>query len=446
MSDMLTDQIPPDDIESAPAHDVLAEQSVVGAMLKDRDAVDDVMEIMLPADFYLPKHETIAVAIARLASKSLPTDSVAVLDELTKTGELARAGGLAYVLSLPDMVPVTSNAGYYAEIVKKLAVKRRLVEAGMRIQGMGNASEGEVDQLVENARAELDKVVVTKRSKLRMIGDGFLELIEHLDTPPTYMPTPWESLDKLIGGLGRGELVVVAARPGSGKTIALLQMAAKSAHEGMVALSSLEMTEQALQLRLLAQYGPVHMTALRKHTLTKDDWKRVAEARARVQAAPIFVDDTPGVTLAQIRGHVRSVARRGMVAGVFVDYLQLVRGEGQSRQEVVADVAEGLKSLAKDLDVPVVAAAQLKRATVGRGRQLPTLDDLRESGAIEQAADVVLLFDRDKDKTPHDLTVVVAKNRNGEQGKFTLQWQAEFARLRDKKWTPTALLSETEIG
>lgn len=434
------EDVPPPDVPSdEPQYDLLAEQSVLGAMMLSRNAIDDVMEVMVPADFYQGKHELIGKTIAALVMKNDPVDVIAVTDALARTGELSRAGGAPYLHELTTAVPTASNAGYYAEIVKKLAVKRRLVAAGIRIQGMGNASEGDVDELVENARQELDAVVVSKRSKLRMIGHSFADLVESLDSKPTYLSTPWESLDRLIGGVAPGELMVIAARPGSGKSIATLQMAAHLAHTGMVALSSLEMTEEALQLRLLAQFGPVHMTVLRKHSLSGDDWVRVAEAKSRVQDAPIFVDDTPGATLAHIRGHVRAVARRGRLAAVFVDYLQLVHGEGQSRQEVVSGVAEGLKALAKDLRVPVIAAAQLKRAGMGRGRQLPTLDDLRESGGIENAADVVLLFDRNKEKSPQDLTVIVAKNRSGEQGKFTLQWQAEYARLRDKAWSPTAL-------
>lgn len=437
---VLDEEVPPPDAPSnEPQYDMLAEQSVLGGMMLSRSAIDDVMQEMLPADFFQPRHELIGTAIANLVMKNAPADVIAVSDELARTGELSRAGGAAYLHELTSIVPTASNAAYYAEIVKNMAVRRRLVAAGIRIQSMGNASEGEVDQLVERARQELDQVVVSRRSKVRMIGHSFADLVETLDSKPTYLTTPWESLDRLIGGVAPGELMVIAARPGSGKSIATLQMATHLAHTGMVALSSLEMTEEALQLRLLAQFGPVHMTVLRKHTLSKDDWVRIAEAKSRVQDAPIFVDDTPGATLAHIRGHVRAVARKGAVAGVFVDYLQLVNGEGQSRQEVVSGVAEGLKALAKDLRVPVIAAAQLKRAGMGRGRQLPTLDDLRESGGIENAADVVLLFDRNREKSPQDLTVIVAKNRSGEQGKFTLQWQAEYARLRDKAWSPTAL-------
>jgi replicative DNA helicase len=434
--DMLTDQVPPDDDGvREPVNDFLAEQSVLGAMMRDRNVVDDVMGMMLPEDFYHPKHEVIGKTIATLARRGAPTDEVAVSDALRKAGELEAAGGIGYVMSLPDIVPFASSGGYYAEIVKKLAVRRRLVEAGIRIQAKGNATEGEIEQLVEEARAEVDQVIVSKRSTVTMASERILPLIEELSQPPSYLPTPWDALNKLIGGTAPGELVVVAARPGSGKSIALLQWAASNAHAGMVPFSSFEMKQDALVLRLLAQYAPVHMTNLRQHRLSSDDWARVAHARTLLDGAPIFIDEARGGGLAQIRSHARMVQRRGKLAGIFVDYLQLVQAEGKDRNQIVGNVSGGLKSLAMELNVPVIAAAQLRRASEKR-RQLPTLEDLRESGSIEQDADVVLLFDRDKEKRPSWLTVVVAKNRNGDQGRFDLRWEAEFARLRDKEWSP----------
>ncbi|MEX1078901.1 MAG: replicative DNA helicase [Homoserinimonas sp.] len=444
MTDEYTDaDAPSPEPADEPLWDLQAEQSVLGGMLLKNSVVDDVMEEMIPRDLYQPKHELIARAIVTLTSKNLPADVIAVTDELRRAGNLDRSGGAHYLHELTSIVPTAANAGYYAHLVHELAVKRRLVEVGTRIKAMGNASEGHVDELVDRARVELETVATGKRRSVQKVGDTLKELIDSLSEKPTYVASPWEALDKLIGGLEPGSLYVVAARPGGGKSIALLQIAARLAHEGMVAMSSLEMREAELQKRLLAQYGPVHMTSLKNHTLNDDEWKRVAEARARIQDAPIFIDETPAVTLAQIRSHARSVARRGPLAGIAVDYLQLVHGEGESRQAVVGATAEGLKALAKDIGVPVIAAAQLKRAGERRGkRELPTLDDLRESGGIEQAADVVLLMDRDTRRSPHDVSMVVAKSRSGESGQFKLQWQAEFARLRDKQWSPSALFEE----
>ena len=212
----LTDERPPDeDGVPEPVHDYLAEQCVLGAMMLDRDAVDDVMSVMLPSDFYFPKHEVIGRTIAALAKRGDPTDWVAVTDELRKSGELEGAGGVGYVVGLPDVVPTASNAQFYADIVKKFAVRRRLVEAGIRIQAKGNSTEGEIEDLVESARAELDQVIVSRKARVSMAGDRILPLIESLEGKPSYLPTPWESLNKLIGGTSPGELVVVAARPGS---------------------------------------------------------------------------------------------------------------------------------------------------------------------------------------------------------------------------------------
>jgi replicative DNA helicase len=428
-----------------PRWDLLTEQSAIGGMLLDPRVIDDVMDELVPSDFYHPKHELIAKTIGSLHRKNLPTDVIAVTDELTNAGELRRAGGADYLHLLTGIVPTAANAGYYARLIKKLAVRRRLVEVGMSITSFGYASEGDSEELIEKARVLLDSVVAGQRVIVRPIGETFEELITALDTDPVYVPSPWESLDRLIGGFAPGALYVFAARPGAGKSIAALQIAASLARTGMVAVSSLEMTELELQTRLVAQFGPVHMTALRNHQLSNDDWKRVAEARSRVQGAPIFIDDTAGVTVAHIRSHARAVQRHGNLAGVIVDYLQLVDGEGQSRQEVVGGVAKALKHLAKDLGVPVIAAAQAKRSPKNRGaRAMPDMDDLRESGDIENNADVIVFLDRDKEKTPDDVTMVVAKNRHGKLGQFRLRWQAEYARFLDRKWTPTALIDMEE--
>jgi replicative DNA helicase len=422
-----------------PQWDKLTEQSVVGSMLLDGRVIDDVTDEMQPSDFFDPKHEIIAIAIVALYNRNEPTDVIATVAELERTGQIRQAGYASYLHSLTSLVVTSANAGYYASLVKAAAVRRRMVEAGTRIVQMGHASEGEPEELLERARVELDAVSSGRRRPVRMIGDTFFDLVSSLEEKPLYSPTPWESLDKLIGGFAPGALYVFAARPGSGKSIAALQIAARLAHEGMVAFSSLEMTELELQTRLVAQYGPVHMTALRNHALTNDDWKRVAEAKQRVEGAPIFIDETAGVNLGHIRSHVRAVSRRGKLSGIVVDYLQLIDGEGKTRQEEVSSVSKGLKQLAKDFHVPVIAAAQLKRATQVGKRKLPDLDDLRESGSIEQDADAVIMLDRDRQKSPDEVTVIVPKNRHGNMGQFRLRWQAEYARLLDRKWTSSPL-------
>lgn len=430
---------PPAEPEDEPRWDLIAEQSVLGGMMLSARAIDDVMETLRPGDFYDPKHELIVLAIAAVRNRNEPVDPITVGEELRRSHKLERAGGAHYLHKLTSITPTAANAGFYAATVQQMAVKRRLVAAGTRIQQMGYASEGEVDDLVEAARSELESVSTGRRRVLHTIGETFMEMVDALDSKPEFLPTPWRSLDRLIGGFAPGALYVVAARPGSGKSLAVLQCAAQLAHAGMVAFSSLEMTERELQMRLVAQYGPVHMTALRNHSLSEDQWKRVVEAKAAVQDAPIFVDEDAGASMVSIRAHARAVSRKGKLTGIIIDYLQLVAGEGKDRREIVDELSRQAKHLAKDMNVPVIAAAQLKRAGARKG--LPGLDDLREAGGIEQNADVVLLLDRDE-KRPHELTVVVAKNRQGDAGKFTLQWQAQFARLQDKVWSPTALFDE----
>lgn len=422
-------------------HDELAEQSAVGGMLRDADVIDDVMQVLSPSDFWNPKHEVIARAIVALHSKREPTDIVAVTEELLKRGELVKAGGAAYLHELTDAPPTAANAGYYAQIVHEKAVRRRLQAAGFRIKAMGEASEGEVDDLIERARQEIDAVPTGRRMKPRAIGDALGEIIDTFDEKPSFMRTPWESLNKMIGGFSRGQLVVLAARPGGGKSIALLQIATRLAHEGVVAFSSLEMTEAELGIRLLSQYGSIHSTALRDHSFTDIDLRSMAEARLAIQGAPLFIDASADATLGQIRAHARAVARGGNLVCISVDYLQLVKGEGESREQRVASVSTGLKQLAKELNVLVVAAAQLRRTSSRKPADLPTLEDLRESGSIEQDADLAILMHRDE-KKPHDVVFIVAKNRNGKTGRFTLDWQAEFSRIRDKTWSPTALIED----
>lgn len=425
-------------------HNVLTEQSVLGGMLLSATAVDDVAEVMRPTDFYLPKHETIADAILALRARNDPTDVIAVTDELTSAGNLTRAGGAEYLHTLTGLVPTAANAGYYAAIVADLAVRRRLVEGGTRIVQMGYSSEGHVEELVSNAQAEVDDVLQARRVSVRAIGATLGATHAGLAEPPVYLPTPWESIDKLIGGFAPGSFYVVAARPGEGKTNWVLQASAKLARTGLVAFSSLEMTEQELQVRLLSQFGEVSMTSLRRHALSSDEWERTAQARKALSAAPIFIDESEHATVASVAAHARAVSRKGQLAAVIVDYLQLLDGEGTDRRVVVDNIAKGLKQLAKRLQVPVIAAAQLNRGERGRGRErpLPTLRDLREAGGIEANADVVLLLHRDAERKPNLAKVIAAKNRHGTTGVVSLWWQGEYSRLQDRRWSPTAMFDD----
>lgn len=420
-----------------------AEQSALGSMMLSRDALEDVMAVVQPDHFYLPKHETIARAIGALVARNEPVDVLTVGDELQKHGALVKAGGAPYLHELAGIPTVVSNAGYHAQIVNDHARRRVLLQVGMQITTKAYASEGTVDELEDAARRALDAATSRAGKSVRRIGDALDQIIDSLDEKPQFLPTPWQPIDKLIGGFAPGSLVVVAARPGQGKTIALMQAAVKLARHGMVAFSSLEMTEAELGVRLLSYLGEIPMQSLRNHSLTDLEWKRVAETRAKAREAPIFINDAGGQTLATIRQHARAVARRGKLTGIAVDYLQLVQGEGSDRRVVVDSISRGLKQIAKDFNVPVLAAAQLNRPQQARGGPVePTLASLREAGGIEQDADVVILLHRDAEKHPRDIKFIVAKNRHGELGSLTLAWEAHFARFVEKPWTPTHHLYE----
>ncbi len=420
---------------------LIAEQSALGAMLLSRDAVEDVMAAVQPDHFYLPKHELIARAIGALVGKNHPVDVITVGDALQEAGALSKVGGAAYLHELAGIPTTTTNA----ELVKNAARRRTLIEVGTRLVNRGFASEGTVDELEDSARRELEAATSHAGRSVRRVGEAFRSIIDSLEAKPEFYPTPWGSIDRLIGGFAPGSLNVVAARPGQGKTIALLQIAAKLARSGMVAFNSLEMTEQELGVRLISHFGEVHMQSLRNHTLTQIEWKRVAEAVHAAGEAPIFINDAGAQTLSSIRQHARAVARRGKLTGIAVDYLQLVHGEGPDRRVVVDATSRGLKQIAKDFNVPVIAAAQLSRPQQSRGGPVePTLASLREAGGIEQDSDVVMLLHRDADKRPHDIKFIVAKNRHGELGSVKLDWQAHFARFLDKRWSPSDVLDGTD--
>ncbi len=436
------DEDAPDDThgpDRTPPHDLLAEQSVLGSMLLSREAIDDVVTQVRAGDFYLPKHEVTFTAIATLAGRGDPVDVITVTDELQKTGQLSRAGGAEYLHTLTGIPSTTVNAGYQAQIVADKAVLRRLVEAGTRIVQMGYASEGETATLVDSARAQVDQVSGVRRRPLRMMGDGLLHLAETLETKPRYLASPWDTLNEMIGGFEPGELTVIAARPGEGKSVMLLQAALKAARSGVVAFSSAEMSFEQLQLRMVSQFGEIHMTALRSHTLSEQDLHRFNDAIRLTSGAPVFLDDSGAsetMTIGTIRNHLRAVSKRGTLVAGFVDYLQLIDGPGENRVREVDGVSRSLAQLAAEYDIPIVVAAQLNRGQPGRGaaRPEPTLRDLRESGGIEANATSVLLLHRDPGKRPNEIDVIVAKNRQGRMGKVTLKWEAHYARITDRSW------------
>lgn len=415
-----------------------AERCALGGMMLDQRVIPDVFEVVAPDDFYEPKHDHIATAIQRLDGRGEVIDVIAVSDELERTGTLGRAGGAEYLHSLTSYVPTAANAGYYAKIVADFARRRRVREAGVRVAQMALERTEDAEALVEEARAEIDAALGGSRTVARPVGDSIGDMIASLSEPPVFAPSPWRDLNDVIGGFRPGNMIVAGARPGIGKTVFGLGAAVGLADSGAVIFASLEMSERELQKRLVAQVGEVRVQDLVNSAVDPADWDRVHQARDAVEAMPLFINDNAAATVNSIRSYARTVARTKPLAGIVVDYLQLMQGAGESkpRQEEIAGFSRQLKLLAKEFEVPVIVLSQLNRASEQRADRMPAIADLRESGAIEQDADVVILLHResayDRDSPRHgEIDLIVAKNRHGRTGVATLAFQGHYGRMVD---------------
>ena len=433
--------------DRTPPYDLLAEQSAIGGMLLSKDAVADVIESVRAIDFYIPKHEIIFDAILSLYAHGEPTDVIAVTDELTKTGELIRAGGAEYLHTLTGIVPTAANAGFYSTIVAEKAVLRRLVEAGTRIVQMGYASEGEVVDLVNNAQAEIYSVMGGVEAEdfvpLTVAVTTAIDEIEAArgrDGSMTGVPTGFAELDELTNGLHGGQLIIVAARPALGKSTLALDFAraASIKHDMPSIFFSLEMGRSEIAMRLLSAEAAVPLQSMRKGTLHTEDWTKIASTRGQINDSPLYIDDSPNMTLVEIRAKCRRLKQKVGLKMVIIDYLQLMTSgkKVESRQQEVSEFSRALKLLAKELQVPVIALSQLNRGPEQRSDKMPALSDLRESGSLEQDADMVILLHRDsayeKESTrPGEADLIVAKHRNGPTKTITVAFQGHFSRFQD---------------
>ncbi len=437
----------PREHERTPPHDMAAEQSTLGGMLLSKDAVADVIETLRGADFYIPKHEIIFEAILSLYSHGEPTDVIAVTDELIKTGDLQRAGGADYLHTLTSIVPTAANAGYYASIVAERALLRRLVEAGTRIVQMGYKGEGDAIELVNNAQAEIYSVNSAQETEdfvpLTVAVDAAVDEIEAArgrDGQMTGIPTGFQGLDQLTNGLHPGQMIVVAARPAMGKSTLALDFARAAAikNEMPTIVFSLEMGKSEIAMRLMSAEAAVPLQNMRKGTLDSRDWTTIASTRGRINDAPLYIDDSPNMTLVEIRAKCRRLKQRVGLKMVIIDYLQLMTSgkRVESRQQEVSEFSRALKLLAKELQVPVIALSQLNRGPEQRADKKPALSDLRESGSIEQDADMVILlhreaaYERDSPRAG-EADLIVAKHRNGPTDTVVVAFQGHFSRFTD---------------
>ena len=433
--------------DRTPPQDIAAEQSVIGAMLLSKDAIADVVETLREGDFYRPAHTLIYATVLDLYGRGEPADAVTVSAELTKSGELGRVGGAPYLHTLVASVPTAANAGYYARIVRERAVLRRLVEAGTRIVQMGFAGDGDVDMIVDRAQAAIYDVTDRRTSEdylsLADIMPGTLEEIDAIASRGGQLsgvPTGFADLDAVTNGLHPGQMIVVAARPAIGKSTLGLDLArSASIHHGLTsAIFSLEMSRNEIAMRLLSAEASIALNHLRSGTMSDADWQKLARKMSAVSEAPLFIDDSPNMTMMEIRAKCRRLKQRHDLRLVVIDYLQLMSSgkKVESRQQEVSEFSRSLKLLAKELEVPVVAISQLNRGAEQRTDKKPMMSDLRESGSIEQDADMVLLLHREdayERESPRagEADFILAKHRNGPTANITVAFQGHYSRFVD---------------
>lgn len=443
------------EFERTPPQDLIAEQGVLGGMLLSKDAIADVVEIIRERDFYRPAHELIYDAIVELYGHGEPVDPVTVSAELTKRGDIARAGGAPYLHTLISSVPTAANAGYYAKIVRERAILRRLVEAGTKIVQLGYSTEGEVDDAVDQAQAEVYSVTERRANEdyvqLSILLPAALDEIDKISqgVMGEGVKTGFKELDSLTNGLHPGNMIVLAARPAVGKSTLGLDIARyASIHKGDTSvIFSLEMSRSEITMRMLSAEARVALNNIRAGTLNDEEWARLARRMGEISEAPLFIDDSPNLSLMEIRAKARRLKQRHDLKLIVIDYLQLMTSgkRVENRQQEVSEFSRQLKLLAKELNVPIVAISQLNRSPEQRSDKKPLLSDLRESGSIEQDADVVILLHRDdlydNQNRSGEADLIVAKHRNGPTRTITVSAQLHFARFVDMP--PTYSSKET---
>ncbi len=418
-------------------------------MLLSKDAIADVVEVLRPADFYRPAHQTVYECILDLYGRGEPADAVTVSAELHRRGELIRLGGAPYLHTLISAVPTAANAAYYAEIVAEKAILRRLVEAGTRIVQLGYlGSDGaDVDQVVDRAQAAVYEVTERRTSEDFVALEELLQpTLDEIDAIATRggvalgVPTGFADLDAVTNGLHAGQMIIVAARPGIGKSTIGLDVARScSVKHGMTSvIFSLEMSRNEIVMRLLSAEARIRLGDMRSGRMSDDDWTRMARRMSEISEAPLFIDDSPNLTMMEIRAKARRLKQRHDLKLVVVDYMQLMTSgrKVESRQQEVSEFSRQLKLLAKELDVPLIAISQLNRGPEQRTDKKPMLADLRESGSLEQDADIVLLIHR-PDAFEHDdprageADLILAKHRNGPTRTVTVAHQLHYSRFVD---------------
>lgn len=429
-----------------PPHDIQAEQAVIGSMLTDKDAVIDAVEKLKPEDFYREDNKAIYEAILSLYAKAEPVDIITVKDELIGNGKFDIIGGLEYLAVLPDKVPLTSNIEQYIRIVEEKSILRNLIKASTDIINLGYGQTEETDAIIDIAEKKIFDIMQRKNQKgYSQIKDVLIETfaeIEKLYNQKGYVtgvPTGFVDLDQITAGLHKSDLILVAARPAMGKSAFALNIATYAAIKGNTptVIFNLEMSKEQLVNRILCCEAMVDSNKVRTGKIEETDWEKLATALGPLSEAPIYIDDTPGISIMEIRAKCRKLKLEKDIGLIVIDYLQLIQGTGKrgaSREQEISEISRSLKILAKELDVPVIALSQLSRAAEQRQDHRPMLSDLRESGAIEQDADIVMFLYRDdyynQDSEKKNIAeVIIAKHRAGSTGTIELLWLGNYTKF-----------------
>ena len=433
------------ELAKIPPHDIDAEQAVLGSMLTDKEAVNAAIESLKEDAFYRDDNRIIFQAIVNLYSKSEPIDIITLKDELESMDKFEQVGGYEYLASLPDKVPTTANVQKYIKIVEEKSILRNLIKTANEIIELVYDPTEDVEDIMDGAEKKIFDIMQSKNQKgytpiKDVLVESFTKLEELYNRKQhiTGVPTGFAELDYKTAGLHGSELILVAARPAMGKTAFALNLATNAALRGNapVAIFSLEMSKDQLVNRILCSEAMVDSYKVRTGKLDEDDWVKLAGAIGPLSEAEMYIDDTPGISVMEIRTKCRKLKMEKNIGLVVIDYLQLVQGNKRtaSREQEISEISRSLKILAKEINVPVIALSQLSRAVEQRPDHRPMLSDLRESGAIEQDADIVMFLYRDdyynKESEKKDIAeVIIAKQRGGQTGTVELLWMGNYTKF-----------------
>ncbi|HEX5564722.1 MAG TPA: replicative DNA helicase [Sporosarcina sp.] len=444
MMDQMYDRVPP--------HNNEAEQSVIGAIFLQPEALITASEILRPDDFYRTAHEKIFDTMQILSDRGQPIDVVTVTEELSAKKELEDVGGISYLTEIANAVPTAANIEYYAKIVEEKSLLRRLIRVATNIVEEGFTKEDEVEAVLSEAEKRIMEVSSRKNAgDFKHIKDVLVETYDNIEIlhtrkgEVTGIPTGFRDLDKITAGFQRNDLIIVAARPSVGKTAFALNVAQNVATKAgeNVAIFSLEMGAEQLVMRMLCAEGNIDAQVMRTGNLEAEDWRKLTMAMGSLSNAGIFIDDSPGIRINEIRSKCRRLQQEHGLGMIMIDYLQLIMGSGRSgenRQQEVSEISRSLKALARELKIPVIALSQLSRGVEQRQDKRPMMSDLRESGSIEQDADIVSFLYREDyyDKETENqnmIEIIIAKQRNGPTGTVTLAFAKEYNKFLNIDWS-----------